>query len=370
MTVKHVGVFTANRAEYGLLAPLLQAIDHAEDLALNLMVAQDHWLTGSVDEITADGFAIAIPLKPNADAACLEQPGQRMVALCADLMTQLANQTRHLDALVILGDRFEAAACAMAARLLNIPIIHIGGGDMTQGGCVDDDLRYMISCLASWHCPTTHTSQNRLLHMGISPDRTFVTGSLVYDNIHQQPLLHKTALFSQLGLHCHQPVALFTQHPIPAEGLTTVTHFDHSLVALHTLHTTLGLQTVATYPNRDGYADALQTVINRHNWAVWVPSLGRLRYLSMMAVCNVVVGNTSSGLIETPFFNVPSVTIGPRQAGREKGNNVLVSDYGVAPVKHAIEHALFMQPVTHNPFGQEPAVPKIMQIIRQAVIER
>jgi UDP-hydrolysing UDP-N-acetyl-D-glucosamine 2-epimerase len=362
-----IGVFTANRAEYGLLAPLLAAIQQSEAVNLQLMVAQDHWLTGTVAEILADGFSVDIPIKPNPSAVSIAEPGPRMVALCADLMAQLATQPLKLDAIVLLGDRFEAAACAMAAKLLAIPIIHLAGGDITEGGCVDDNLRDMITCLASWHGPTTEKSAARLRQMGIAPDRIMVTGSLVYDNVHQLPLLDKAELFQLLGLSVSQPVALFTQHPIPAEGPVTVQHMHNSLLALKQLNTEMGLQTVATYPNMDGYAAELQTVIHQHDWAVWVPSLGRLRYLSMMKHCNVVVGNTSSGLIETPFFRVPSVTIGPRQLGRERANNVLTSSYGVTAVKHAVSAALTHLLKADNPFGNAPAAPNIMALIQQAI---
>jgi GDP/UDP-N,N'-diacetylbacillosamine 2-epimerase (hydrolysing) len=365
-----VGIFTANRAEYGLLAPLIAALKHTHDLQPVLLVAQDHWLTGTVAEIEADGHAVDIPLKPVPLPADLP-PGQRMTRLCADLMHQLAAYPpRPMDALVILGDRFEAAACAMAARLLEITLIHLGGGDITQGGCVDDDLRNVITCLSQWHGPMTTQSSNRLLSMGIDPSRIVVTGSLGYDNIHQLPLLAKADIYALYQLNPDQPVALFTQHPIPADGPATVTHFDQSLQALKALHQSHGLQTIASHPNSDGYNAELKQVMAQHPWVTWAPSMGRLRYLSMMGACDVVVGNTSSGLIETPFFGTPSVSIGPRQAGRQRGPNSQTCPYGIEAVSLAVKQALKQgrYPLACNPFGHAPAAPVIIQqLIRPAV---
>ena len=371
MNTRQIGIFTANRAEYGLLAPLIAALKLTPDLVPRLLVAQDHWLTGTVAEIEADGHTIDFALKPGANLPEGLSPGQRMTWLCADLMQQLAANPPDLDALVILGDRFEAAACAMAARLQDIPLIHLGGGDTTQGGCVDDDLRDVISRLATWHGPITVQSRDRLLTLGVSAEKMTVTGSLVYDNIHQLPLLDRAAVYGIYQLNPDLPVALFTQHPIPAEGPTTVDHFDQSLQGLNTLHHSYGLQVVASHPNLDGFGAALQATMRQHPWVVWVPSLGRLRYLSMMRACDVVVGNTSSGLIETPFFGTPSVTIGPRQAGRQRGANVVACPYGAEAVQQAVQQCTKMgrHPLEHNPFGAAPAAPVIIQqLIRPALL--
>jgi GDP/UDP-N,N'-diacetylbacillosamine 2-epimerase (hydrolysing) len=371
--IPRVGVFTANRAEYGLLAPLIAALHHAPHLTCQLFVAQDHWLTGSVAEIEADGYPIDVPLKPLILSGQPSQPGERMALLSAQLLQALATQWQQSPVpavMVILGDRFEAAACALACRFFNIPIIHIGGGDVTAGGCVDDDCRDVITRLASRHCVATHTNAQRLHALGVNPATVTVTGALVGDNVANLALIDKTTLFNALGLNPDQRMVLFTQHPIPAEGPATVTHFADSVAAM----AQLPIQVLATWPNQDGFGNALAQVIEHsqqhHSNIHWVHSLGRLRYLSAMAVAHAVVGNTSSGLLETPYFAVPSVTIGPRQNQRQRGHNVLACPYGAQAVYQAIQQVL-TQPqwqkahlsTLPNPFGSQPAAPLILNVI-------
>jgi UDP-hydrolysing UDP-N-acetyl-D-glucosamine 2-epimerase len=367
-----IGVFTANRAEYGLLVPVLQHINTHPHLSLCLIVGPDHWQTGTIDEIIADGFTPQVAIKPPPSHTLTPgnmppDAGQRMCALAGHVINTLPSQLPpHLHALIILGDRFEAAACALACRLLDLPILHIGGGDITEGGCVDDDLRHSISQLATWHATSTHASTQRLIHRGIAPERILTAGSLVVDNLHTLALIPKATLWAALGLNADLPTVLFTQHPIPAEGPATLQHFQDSLTAL----SRLPVQVLATYPNQDGYGRELLDIIahNQHPNFRWVPSLGRHRYLSAMSACTVVAGNTSSGLIESPFFGKPNLCIGPRQQGREHASNVLFCDYGINAVTQGI-NTLLHDPQwatnahtakANNPFGQAPAAPAIV----------
>jgi UDP-hydrolysing UDP-N-acetyl-D-glucosamine 2-epimerase len=365
---KHIGVFTGNRAEYGLLVPLLRALQAHSRLNPQLLVAQDHWLSGTIAEIKADGFNPTLCLPPPDASTLPTAPGPRMTVLSAHLLQQLATQlpALNLSALVILGDRFEAAACALAAHLLDIPILHVGGGDYTEGGCVDDALRHSISHLARWHAVASQRSAARLRAMGLPDAAIKVTGSLVTDTLQQVRLTPKIDLYAELGLTPDLPLVLFTQHPIACEGPGSTDYFEASLKAL----LKLPVQILATYPNQDAYAEAWQAVITRYQNRpdlFWHPSLGHVRYLSAMAHCAAVAGNTSSGLIETAFFPVASVTIGPRQQGRERGKNVLSCPYGEDAVYTTLHQAVFDKAWRTNalqgfvnPFGQQPAVPRIV----------
>lgn len=373
--MRKVAVFTGNRAEYGLLFPVLQAIHHASDLALCLIVGGDHPHQGTIVEIQRDGFPIHTVLKD--DSFFAGTASQRMCGMTAftTRFLQTALEQEQPDCFLVLGDRFETFAAALAAFYEKIPILHLGGGDITEGGCVDDALRFMISEMAAHHVVFSREAREHLIRRGIPSENIFLTASPIFDNLRQTRLIPKVELIADLGdsrFNGNQPIALFTQHPIPAEGMQTVRYFQQSLDALAGME----ISVIATYPNFDGLRNELLAVIEvsrrQHANITWVPSLGRQRYLSWMAACDVVVGNSSSGLIETPFFQKPSVTIGPRQAGRVRGKNVIEASYGIEPVRSAIRKALhdhvFLQEVkqSENPFGGISCATEVCRIIREA----
>lgn len=365
---KTVAVFTGNRAEYGLFYPVLKALSHQVGLELQLIVSGDHLKLNTDAEIIKDGFRIShqIDSTPHTDN----------IQLSAALMENLNGywKVNRPDCLLVLGDRYETFAVALAAFYQNIPIAHIGGGDITTGGCVDDKLRFMLSEMASLHFVISKDSAYRLTQRGFFAKHIFVTGSPVFDNILQTSITKKSMLCEQVGFNPNQPIVLFTQHPIPAEGIATVQHFKDSVTALGELAKEQGFQILATAPNQDGFANEIQQAIDETKQEFpqiyWVTSLGRQGYLSWLSACDVVAGNSSSGLIETPFFRKASVTIGPRQAGRLRGQNVLDCEYGVASVKSTILQALtekvFQQRVhsTPNPFGEAPCAPEICKQLK------
>ncbi|MEB3286670.1 MAG: UDP-N-acetylglucosamine 2-epimerase [Vampirovibrionales bacterium] len=369
---KTIAVFSGNRAEYGLLYPLLKAFHHHEGITLHLYAGGDHSRLGTLSEIEADGLPIFKTLRydkllPNGSPSAL------MCQASADIMPKmqaLLSENRP-DCFFVLGDRYESFAATLAAFYEKIPIAHLGGGDVTEGGCVDDALRFMISDLAHLHFTISKESAERLLQRGEEPWRVHVSGSPVIDNIADTPLLNRQALCQQYGINAEKPIVLFTQHPIPAEGEATVHHFAQSLEALAGLGQ--AIQVIATHPNQDGFGQAFKNLIthsksNQPN-IHWQESLGRVQYLSWLASCDVVLGNSSSGLIETPFFGKPSITVGPRQAGRLRADNVVACDYGVTPVREAVLSALndaaFITRAKkcYNPFGDKPSAPLVLDVL-------
>jgi GDP/UDP-N,N'-diacetylbacillosamine 2-epimerase (hydrolysing) len=363
-----IGVFTGNRADWGLLAPIVKALLKEPNYQVSLWIGGDHWGSGTVDEVRQ-----ALPHVPyNAlntlskvewEALNALPPAQRNWAVTQTHSQQAAAllQAEPLDLIVVLGDRVETFAVTYTAFYMPCWVLHLGGGDWTEGGCPDDRLRYLLSELAHLHATFSPSSAQRLLQRGEEAWRVRCIGNPSLDVVRDSELLSRDALCAELGLNPQQPIALFTQHPVPAESQEeTLAAFKHSLEALHS---TPNLQVVATYPNSDGHGQALHTLIeneqakNYSHWR-WVRSLGHQHALSWMQACDVVVGNSSSGLYETAFFKTPSITIGPRQAGRERANNVLSSVYGVEPLQKALQHALyntaFLQQVKNsvNPFGE------------------
>jgi GDP/UDP-N,N'-diacetylbacillosamine 2-epimerase (hydrolysing) len=337
-------------------------------------VGADHLSSGSVDEITACGYRPdwvqhGDPLVANAT------PAHRMAQATANVLAQLSQfwcqPDQRPSLLLVLGDRFETFGAVQAAFYHTIPIAHIGGGDVTQGGCVDDTLRDLISDMASLHLVSNADSAQRLMGRGHPPSRVLITGSTVIDTLQAHRPSPKADLCQAVGFNPDYPIALFTQHPIATEGeAVTCQAYQDSLLALHRLHETHQLQTIVTYPNADAFGEALLAVIQHaktlYPHMVFVPSLGHHGYLSWLAACQLVVGNSSSGLIETPFFRVPCVNVGPRQLGRLQAPNVINCPYGkqsvldaclVALTDPALKQTLLTM---QNPYGQAPASPLIL----------
>lgn len=343
-------------------------------------VGGDHLSEGTIAQVQADNWHHTIILPQVAAAADPfhgATPGQRMVTssrlhLAA---TEVLLQTESVpSALIVLGDRFETFAVALAAFYYGVPLVHLGGGDVTEGGCVDDQLRNALTALATLHGCFSAQSAQRLQQAGVPAERVVTMGSPLVDTLQQVALIPRTTLCTELGLTPNEPIALLTQHPIPAEGEATVAGLRETLDGL----AQLGIQVVATAPNADGYGQAmcetLETWVAGYNKARLVPTLGRQGYVSWLAACDVVVGNSSSGLLETPYFKKPSITVGPRQQGRERACNVVAVPYGAHAVAKAVEFVLgnpeFQQQLAGcvSPFGTEPAAPKLLAAMNACLL--
>lgn len=372
-----VAIFTGNRADWGLLEPVVLAL--AALMPVQLWIGGDHLPeTGLFKAVLSQGVQ-AVWLELKAETPSKSASNNRMVASTqthlAAVETALAQQAKPA-ALLLLGDRFEAFAVALAAFYNQIPLIHLAGGDLTQGGCVDDRLRFLISELASVHCAFSQKSFDRLKKWleshSLSTQHLVLTGSPLVDNLQAVTLLEKETLYQAVGFNLQHPVVLFTQHPVPAEGEQTVWAYEQTLLALLEAKTTLGVQVVASAPNADGYGEAFRVVLDRLRpqfgpSLVFEETLGTGAYFSWLSACSAVVGNSSSGLYETPYFKTPSISVGSRQLGREHASNVLFCDYGQQNVYNALKTALtdelFAKQVAAcvPPFGKKPAAPVIAQ---------
>jgi len=224
---------------------------------------------------------------------------------------------------VLLGDRFELFAPAVAALMLRIPIAHIHGGERSEGA-IDESVRHSITKMASLHFPATESYRHRIIQMGESPKRVFNFGAPGLDQIHRAPLLSRAELERELGLSLTDPVALVTYHPSTLDRSSVVNEIRHLVQAIKASK----LNAVFTMANADAYG----ALINRRLRAAcaentgrfkWIPHLGHRRYLSCLRYFAVMVGNSSSGLTEAPSFWLPVVNIGDRQRGRIHARNII-----------------------------------------------
>jgi UDP-hydrolysing UDP-N-acetyl-D-glucosamine 2-epimerase len=368
---KKLWVFTGNRAEYGLLHPLLVGLATHADFEVTLVIGGEHLHNSEsfTETKQIDGIhRQVLTLAKEASAHVSSQISSHQIAMTHALQEAASPP----DAVLVLGDRMEAMGIALATFSLGIPLVHLAAGDITKGGCVDDRLRFAISSLATYAVCFSQASHARLLQQGLlKPSNVLKSPSLAVDNA--LSVTHKSyqAFCDELGLNPKQPFLLFTQHPVGAEGKASVDYFNASLEALASLE---GVQVLATYPNQDAYGDDFLAVIERsqktHSQIHWVKHLGAERYQTALHHCVGVVGNSSSGLYETAFYKKPCLNIGNRQAGRERASNVLDCDYGVEAVSqglHRLLHdATFHQRVKEavSPFGNEASVPHIVAFLK------
>lgn len=366
-----VAVVTGGRADYGLLTPLLKAIDESAALRLQLVVTGYHLSAAHGEtwrQIEADGFAIAArvesQLASDSRLGMVKSLGLGVLGF-SDTLTSLSP-----DALVLLGDRYEVLAAAQAALLLNIPIIHLHGGELTQGA-VDDVIRHTISKMAALHLVATETYRQRLLQMGEAESTVVLTGPTAVDKVAQLQAWSLSELNQQFGLALKPGFILVTLHPETVGGGDPARLADMLCEALTDF---VGRSVLITGSNADaggGQIDARLKAWAQDHPACWHrPALGWQGYLSAAALAGVVVGNSSSGMLEVPILGTPVVNLGCRQQGRHVPAGVWQAEAEPEAIKQAVWSAL--QIGHQNPckdFG-EPGVAKRMVDIICLALDR
>ena len=321
---RKVCVITGSRAEYGLLYPILKEIEGRKEISLQLIATTMHLSDEfglTYRDIERDGFII------DEKIDCLSKRNNRtsMAVSSGTLTTAIANSFDRLEPnmVLILGDRFEAHAASTAALLMNIPIAHIHGGEITEGA-VDEQLRHSITKMSYLHFCSTDVYRQRIIQMGEDPLRVFNTGAPGIDNIVNTDLLNRSDFSKQIDWHLPKEFALFTYHPTTLEDSDLRQDLDRIFDAL--LESNIGV--LFTYANADYGGKVINNKIedfcklDTNKYKV-IRNLGKLRYLSAMEHANALIGNTSSGIIEAASFCKPVVNIGNRQQGRIRDINVI-----------------------------------------------
>ncbi|MBU2490703.1 MAG: UDP-N-acetylglucosamine 2-epimerase (hydrolyzing) [Proteobacteria bacterium] len=340
--MKKVCIITGTRAEYGLLAPLMAEV--RDDPALELQVvataahlAPEFGLTYL--EIEADGFPInrkvEMLLASDSPFAVAKSMGLGMIAL-SDVLRDLAP-----DVVVLLGDRFETLAAAAACAVCLVPVAHIHGGELSLGA-VDDAFRHAITKMSLLHFVSTKTYRRRVIQMGEDPSRVFWVGAMGVENALNLELLGPSELAGVLGFDPAQPYVMVTFHPATLEEDTAESQCNELLAALSAFPK---LRAVFTFANADAGGRAVNRMIreyceSRPGMAQAHASLGRLNYLSAVRLSRAVLGNSSSGILEAPALETPTVNIGGRQAGRVRAKSVLDCEPERDSIRTALEKAL------------------------------
>ena len=363
-----LAVVTGSRAEYGLLHWVLRGLQAEPGIELQLIVTGMHLAPEfgmTVDEIVRDGFLISrrveMLLSSDTPGGVAKSIGLGLIGL-SDALEQLKP-----DLVLLLGDRFEILAAAQACLVHNIPVAHIAGGDTTEGA-FDESIRHAITKMAHLHFVTNAQSARRVLQLGEDPRHVHIVGSPGLDHLRRVALLGREALGQALGAPLGAHNLLITFHPVTLEPGESERQFGELLAALdsQSSDTTLWF----TRPNADTGGRALSAMLDA--WALKRPgraqvhsSLGQLRYLSLMAQVDVVVGNSSSGLYEAPSLQVPTVNIGDRQRGRLSSASVIDCAPQQSAILQAITRALALDcSQVVNPYGDGQSAARIVSILR------
>lgn len=359
--MRKIAVVTGARADYGLLYWIIKDIHDDPDLQLQLIVTGMHLSPEfglTVKVIEADGFPISekvdMLLSSNTASSVAVSMGIGMIGFAK------AFERLRPDIAVVLGDRFEIFSAASAAIPLNIPVAHIHGGEGTEG-TMDELYRHAITKMSHLHFTSAAEYRKRVIQMGERPETVFCFGAPGLDSIARLPLLTKRDLIRELEIPGDMRIGVMTYHPSTFEKGSLKEQTEQILSALENFP---AIFWVVTYPNADTGGKMIVETIKRfeknnaHRVRMFV-SLGQIRYLSLLKHADVMVGNSSSGMIEAPAFKLPVVNIGERQRGRIKAKNIInVAECKKDQLVRAINKTLsmeFKKSLTgmENPYGQD-----------------
>jgi GDP/UDP-N,N'-diacetylbacillosamine 2-epimerase (hydrolysing) len=338
---RRVMVVTGSRAEYGLLHRLLQEIEASPKLKMQLVVTGSHLSERhgrTVTEIEGDGLPIAgfvdMELGGDRPAELTCAMGRALIGF-ADVLSRL-----QPDVMVLLGDRYEALAAAEAAMLARIPIAHIHGGEASEGQ-IDEAIRHALTKMAHYHFVAADPYRARVIQMGEQPDRVFNVGAPGLDGIINTQGMSFAEAMASVGFHPKQPLFLVTYHPVTLQERAA----DDARELLEALDGFPDASVVFTGTNADTDGDEIAHLIDayveRHSdRCMQISSFGHARYVSVLRGADVVIGNSSSGIIEAPAVGTPTVNIGVRQQGRLRAPSVIDCGVGSTSIAAAIDKAL------------------------------
>jgi UDP-N-acetylglucosamine 2-epimerase (non-hydrolysing)/GDP/UDP-N,N'-diacetylbacillosamine 2-epimerase (hydrolysing) len=381
MTKRRIAIFTGNRAEYGLLYPLIKKLNEREDVDFHLLVSGAHLdrnFGGTLSEIERDGFRISREIVINMSEDNLTATARAIGGGILSMVDALA-QIRP-DILVVYADRFEGFSAVIAGSQMGIPVAHIEGGDVTEGGALDDSVRHAMTKLSHLHFTTNAMASNRIKAMGEEPWRVHTVGFVDLDLIELGRLTKPADLVTRYKLDLSRPIVVFTQHSVALDAEQAAAQIRPSLAALEQL-VPLGVQIFVTYPNNDAGGRAILAEIE--DWKrrglpgeIQIhPSLGQPNYHGLLALAGnpahrvVCVGNSSSGIKETPAFRCPAVNIGSRQDGRLRAQNVIDTAYDTGEILEAMKTSLFDDAFrercrnVENPYGSGNVGQKITDVL-------
>ena len=364
--------FTGSRAEYGILKHLMQEIYASDEFIFQLIVTGSHLSEKfgyTVREIDDDGFKIDskidINLINDSDLSTCKSLG-KLISKISDIFSEIKP-----DLVFLLGDRYELIGACLSATIFRIPIAHIHGGEKTEGA-FDDGIRHAITKLSHIHFVANDIYRKRVIQLGENKKYVFNVGGLGVDAIKKTKLLRKESLEKSLGLKFMKKNLLITFHPVTLlDKKDSENEINQLLKSLSLLEETLQ---IFTMPNADPGNDYILRAINKYvknnKFAFLFPSLGQLKYYSCLKQVDALIGNSSSGILEAPSFNIGSINIGDRQKGRLEAKSVISVEANSKLITKAIKK-LYTKEFSEilktnvNPYGNGDASKKIIKILKK-----
>lgn len=372
--MKKICIITGTRAEYGILKPVIEKVCQTNGLELQLVVTGMHLSSEfglTYREIEQDNFPIAAKiemlLSSDTSVGISKSMGIALIGF-ADYF-----ETYKPDIVVILGDRYEMLVAALAAMIARIPIAHIGGGDLTEGA-IDEAIRHSITKMSHLHFAATEEYRNRVIQLGEHPSTVYNVGALGVENIKTIKLLSRKEVEESLEFQFTDNTIMVTYHPVTLENMTAQKQF-RSILDVIDNHKELSV--IFTKANADTDGRIINQMIDEYvalnsDRCKAYTSLGQVRYLSTLQFCKVVVGNSSSGIIEVPSFGIPTVNIGDRQKGRTRSASVIDCGNSLQEIENALHIALsreFREGLINvkNPYEKLGTSDTIIQIISDSM---
>jgi GDP/UDP-N,N'-diacetylbacillosamine 2-epimerase (hydrolysing) len=371
---RRIGVVTVARSDYGIYFPILKKIQQDPALELVLIVGGMHLspeFGSTVNILEADGFepAAKVEMLLSSDSA---EGVAKSVGIGVIGFAQAYSQLKP-DLLLLLGDRFEMLAAAVAAVPFKIPMAHIHGGESTEG-LIDEAIRHSITKMSHIHFASTEAHAARIRQLGEEPWRVTVSGAPSLDNLKSMKLLSAQELERQHGLDLSKPPLLVTYHPVTLDFENT----EHQITELMAALKASGLPLIFTFPNADASGrkiiEMIQAFVKAMPQARITVNLGTEGYFSLMSHAGAMVGNSSSGIVEAASFKLPVVNIGDRQRGRFHAENVVDCGYSRDQILSAIKKATsaeFRKTLGSlvNPYGDGHAADRIVAGLKNVTLD-
>jgi UDP-hydrolysing UDP-N-acetyl-D-glucosamine 2-epimerase len=372
--MRSVLVVTVGRSDYGIYRPLLERMRASSKLNYRLLVSGGHLSRRAghtVEEIEDDAQPVAalLPLPDTLDSQA--QTARAMATAMFGMADHLAQE--RPDIILVLGDRFEMFAIAAASVPFNIPIAHIHGGELSFGA-IDDAFRHAITKMAHLHFASTAEYAGRIIRMGEEPWRVTVSGAPALDNLLIAKLPERSDLEKRFGISLEQAPLLVTFHPVTRRVETVQQEVAAIIMALRQFD----IPIVFTAPNVDAGSDVIRRLIQEfcqeRPYSFFVESFGALNYLAMLRYSAAMLGNSSSGLIETPSFMLPTVNVGDRQQGRTRARNVIDVEATSEAIAAGLQAALdpsFRAGLAGlvSPYGDGHAADRIVKVLEEVDLD-
>lgn len=364
---RNILYISGTRADYGLMRNTLNLISTDPDLQLSIIATGMHVLPEfgrTISEIIEDGFQPIIIESTIED----DKPGA-IPKFLGEFLIQISDVIPKIspDIILILGDRAEMLAGAIAGGYFHIPVAHIHGGERTS--TMDDAVRHAISKLSHIHFPASEDSKDRLIKMGEDPQTIFVVGAPGLDQIYSQTPDKRESLLLKYRLNPEESFLLMVQHPVPGE----IGNGEYQIIRTLQAIISLNIQSIIIYPNADEGGRSMIKTLSKYGKNPLLhlyPSIPHGDFINLMRYCSVIVGNSSSGIIEAPSFKIPTVNIGSRQRDRMRSDTVIDVPYERDSIYSAIMKAISDENFknickeSHNPYGDGTTGKKICELLK------